>query len=37
MIRAGGVGVGGGDGVKSGRRDNLDECTFNWVQQRLAV
>lgn len=23
--------------VKSGRRDNLDDCTFNWVQQRLAV
>lgn len=21
----------------SGRRDNLDECTFNWVQQRLVV
>lgn len=23
--------------VQSGRRDNLDDCTFNWVQQRLAV
>lgn len=26
-----------GDGVKSARRDNLDECIFNWVQQRLAA
>lgn len=24
-------------GVQSERRDNLDECIFNWVQQRLAV
>lgn len=25
------------DGVRSGRRDNLDECTFNWIQHRLAM
>lgn len=26
-----------GDRGRSGRKDDLDECTFNWVQQRLAV